>query len=70
MIRRMIVVMLITATFMAISSTEHTARADEPSTQFQASIGERTIDASEGSIIGQGTMVHEAVSSAFNRRNH
>ena len=64
MIKRMIVVMLIMATFVAI--TEHTARADEPSTRFQASIGERTIDVSEGSIIVQGTMVHETVSSASN----
>ena len=65
MTKRLTAVLLIAAMLVALFSIGDTARADGPSPQFQANIDGRTIDVSEGSIIGQGTIVSGTVPSTF-----
>ncbi len=63
MTKRFIAILLMVAMLVAVFSIGDTARADNPTPQFQANIGGRTIDVSEGSVIGQGTIVSGTVAS-------
>ena len=61
MTKRLIAILLMTAMLVALFSIGDTARADNPTPQFQANIGGRTINVSKESIIGQGTIVSGTV---------